>query len=74
MKKNGADLENLNSNVVVKKSPHDTSDLVEDLKREALTYAINQLRSGSYDSESSEEICTILSCVLQRLDYSNFHK
>lgn len=74
MKKNGADLENLNSNVVVKKSPYDISDLVEDLKREALTYAINRLRNGLYDSDSSEEICTILSCVLPLLDYSNSHK
>lgn len=74
MKKDLVNLDNVNSGDVVKTSPLEIVDLVDELKKEALTYAINQLRNGEYDSESSKKICTILSCVLPRLDYSNFHK
>lgn len=46
------------------------AELEEELRKEALTYAINSLKDGSYNSESSEEIKTILSLVLP----SDIHK
>lgn len=65
MEKDLVNLDNVNSGDVVKTSQHEIVDLVDELKKEALSYAISRLKTGAIDSSSSQEIRLILKLILQ---------